>query len=113
MPSEFTAWFTKSNPVTIVFEAGGTSNYCKQKSFLFDMTPPYFSKISSRRKAESKKDKNNALAIFQATLLPDVVFISEKSIEQQRLHSIIRFRELSIEQKTATGNQLIAFFIGV
>ena len=53
-----------------------------------------------------KTDKNDALAIVQASLLPDVTFIAGKSIEQQQLQSIMRLRELCVKQKTAIGNQL-------
>jgi transposase len=35
-PDEFTAWLAKSNPITIVFEACGTSNYWKQKASCCD-----------------------------------------------------------------------------
>ncbi|MEZ8709646.1 IS110 family transposase, partial [Vibrio alginolyticus] len=44
----------------------------------------------------------------QASLLPDVNFIQGKTAEQQQLQSIVRLRELSIRQKTASKNQLIA-----
>ncbi len=111
-PSEFTVWLAKSNPVTIVFEACGTSNYWKQKAILLGHDARLISaRLVLAVRQSQKTDKNDALAIVQATLLPDVVFISGKSIEQQQLQSIMRFRELSIKQKTASGNQLTALLL--
>lgn len=55
-----------------------------------------------------KTDKNDALAIIQAALLPDVTFIGCKTVEQQQLQSIKRLRELFIKQRDASQNQIIA-----
>lgn len=110
--NEFTAWLAKSNSLTIVFEACGTSNYWKQKAFSFGHDARLISaKLVSAIRQQQKTDKNDALAIVQAALLPDVAFITGKTIEQQQLQSIMRFRELSIKQKTATGNQLTALLL--
>ena len=108
-PKEFTCWLVNSRPATIVFEACGTSNYWKQLASSHGHDARL---ISSRLVAvvrqNQKTDKNDALAIVQASLLPDVNFIQGKTAEQQQLQSIVRLRELSIRQKTASKNQLIA-----
>lgn len=57
---------------------------------------------------QQKNDKNDALAIVQASLLPGVKFIQGKTIPQQQLQSLMRLRDLSVKQKTATKNQLKA-----
>jgi transposase len=46
-----------------------------------------------------KADKNDALAIAQASQLADIQFVKGKSVEQQQLQSIMRMRELAIKQK--------------
>ena len=108
-PAKFTEWLTVTNSVTIVFEACGTSNYWKQKAISLGHDARLISpKLVSAVRQNQKTDKNDALAIVQAALLPDVTFISGKSTEQQQLQSIVRLRELCIKQKTAAGNQLIA-----
>ena len=49
--------------------------------------------------------------IIQAALLPDITFISGKSVEQQQLQSIQRLRELAIKQRDATRKQIIALLL--
>ncbi len=51
------------------------------------------------------------MAIVQATLQPEVTFISGKPIEQQQLQLIMRLRELRIKQKTAKGNQITSLLL--
>jgi transposase len=55
-----------------------------------------------------KIDANDALAIIQASLLPEVRFASGKKIKQlqQQLQSIMRLPELAIKHKIALNNQL-------
>lgn len=111
-PKEFTEWLANSNPITIVFEACGTSNYWKQKAASFGHDARLISaKLVSAVRQNQKTDKNDALAIVQASLLPDISYISGKSIEQQQLQSIMRLRELGVKQKTAAGNQLTALLM--
>jgi transposase len=111
-PSEFTAWLANLKPTTIVFEACGTSNYWKQKAISLSHDARLISaKLVSAVRQNQKTDKNDALAIVQAALLPDVTFISGKSIEQQQLQSIMRLRELCVKQKTAMSNQLTALLL--
>ena len=108
-PNEFTGWLANSAPVTIVFEACGMSNYWKQKAGSFGHEAKLISaKLVSAVRQNQKTDKNDALAIVQAALLPEVNFITGKSLEQQQLQSIMRLRELAIKQKTASSNQLIS-----
>ena len=111
-PNEFTDWLAKSTPTTIVFEACGTSNYWKQKAISYGHDARLISaQLVSTVRQNQKTDKNDALAVVQATLLPDVTFISGKSIQQQQLQSIMRLRELCIKQKTASSNQLTALLL--
>jgi len=111
-PSEFICFLASSKSLTIVFEACGTSNYWKQKAIALGHDARLISaKLVAAVRQNQKTDKNDALAIVQATLLPDVTFISGKSIEQQQLQSIMRLRELCVKQKTALGNQLISLLL--
>ncbi|MBM7073796.1 IS110 family transposase, partial [Shewanella sp. 202IG2-18] len=117
-PNEFTEFLAKSKPMTVVFEACGTSNYWLQKALSFDHDAKLISAqlVASVRQSQ-KTDKNDALAIVQSAMLPEVNFVSGKSVEQQQLQSMVRLRELCIKQKTALCNQLIGllaeFNIGV
>lgn len=108
-PNEFTCWLANSESVTVIFEACGTSNYWKQLASSFGHDARLISpKLVASVRQNQKTDKNDALAIVQASLLPDIAFISGKTTEQQQLQSVMRLRELSVKQKTAAKNQLIA-----
>jgi transposase len=107
--SEFIDWMANSNPVTVVFEACGTSNFWKQKAVSLGHDARLISaKLVAVVRQNQKTDRNDAMAIVQAALLPDVCFIAGKSIEQQQLQSIMRMRELCVKQRTAMVNQLTA-----
>lgn len=106
-PNEFTSFLVKSKPMIVVFESCGMSNYWKQTAQRFEHDARLICpKLVASIRQNQKTDKNDALAVVQASLLPDVNFIAGKSMEQQQLQSIMRFRELAIKQKTALGNQL-------
>ena len=111
-PLEFMDLLARSQPLIIVFEACGTSNYWKQKAITLGHDARLISaKLVSAIRQNQKTDKNDALAIVQATLLPEVTFITGKSISQQQLQSIMRLRELCIKQKTATSNQITSLLL--
>ena len=111
-PSEFIDFLVNAKSLTIIFEACGTSNYWKQKAISLGHDARLISaKLVAAVRQNQKTDKNDALAIVQASLLPDVTFITGKSIEQQQLQSIMRLRELCVKQKTATGNQLTSLLL--
>ena len=111
-PEEFLCWLNTTKPVTIIFEACSTSNYWKQKAITLGHDARLISaKLVSAIRQNQKTDKNEALAIVQATLLPEVTLITGKSISQQQLQSIMRLRELCIKQKTATSNQMTSLLL--
>lgn len=104
---EFSLWLINAKPAIIIFEACGTSNYWGQVATSLGhdarlICPKFVSVIRQRQKT----DANDALAIIQASLLPEVRFVSGKNIKQQQLQSIMRLRELAIKHKTALSNQL-------
>ncbi len=109
---EFLEWLFSSKPTRIIFEACGMSNYWKQKALEAGHQCDLISaKLVSTVRQNQKTDKNDALAIVQAAMLPDVNFIQGKTIEQQQLQSMLRLRELAIKQKTALSNQIKALLL--
>jgi transposase len=111
-PDEFLCWLINAKPATIIFEACGTSNYWMQRAIEAGHDARLISaKLVSTVRQNQKTDKNDALAIIQAALLPDINFISGKSVEQQQLQSIQRLRELAIKQRDATRKQIIALLL--
>ena len=98
--ADFTIWLAQRKPTTIIFEACGTSNYWKQKATSLGHTVKLISaKLVNVVRQQQKNDKNDALAIVQASHLPDVKFIEGKTLEQQQLQSLMRIRELAVKQK--------------
>ena len=111
-PDEFLCWLINTKPATIIFEACGTSNYWRQRAREAGHDARLISaKLVSTVRQNQKTDKNDALAIIQAALLPDITFISGKNVEQQQLQSIQRLRELAIRQRDATRKQIISLLL--
>jgi len=111
-PSEFLCWLVNAKPVTIIFEACGTSNYWKQKAIEAGHDARLISaKLVSVVRQNQKTDKNDALAIVQTSLLPDVTFIGGKTVEQQQLQSIKRLRELAVKHQGASQKQLVSLLL--
>lgn len=111
-PQEFRCFLVKMKSCIIVFEACGTSNYWKQVSISEGHDARLISaKLVSQIRQNQKTDKNDALAIVQASQLTGVRFIQGKQFSQQELQSISRMRELTIKQKVATRNQLGALLL--
>ena len=111
-PSEFLCWLVNAKPVTIIFEACGTSNYWKQKATEAGHDARLISaKLVAVVRQNQKTDKNDALAIVQTSLLPDVTFIGGKTVEQQQLQSIKRLRELAVKHQGACQKQLVSLLL--
>lgn len=104
---EFLSWLFNFKPSTIIFEACSSSNYWRQKAIEAGHKAYLISaKLVATVRQNQKTDANDALAIVQASLLPEINFIPGKNIEQQQLQTIIKLRNLANKQKTALSNQL-------
>lgn len=111
-PNEFLCWLINSKPATIIFEACGTSNYWKQKAIEAGHDARLISaKLVAVVRQNQKTDKNDALAIIQAALLPDVTFIGGKTVAQQQLQTIKRLRELAVKHQGAAQKQLVSLLL--
>ena len=110
--SEFASWLANSKPVTVVFEACGTSNYWVQKAREYGHEAHLVSAVLVKAIRQNQKtDKNDAIAIVQAALLPETRFIKGKTVKQQQLQSVLKMRELCLKQKTALSNQIRALLL--
>ncbi|BEU02402.1 IS110 family transposase [Agarivorans sp. OAG1] len=111
-PSQFATWLVKTKPSTVVFEACSTSNYWKQKAESLGHDARLISpRLVSAVRQSHKTDKNDALAIVHAAMLPNVKFVHAKTPEQQQLQTVLRLREQTIKQKTAMNNQLLGLLL--
>lgn len=106
-PQQFSEFLRQQSPSIVVFESCSGSNYWAQVS----RSLGHEAKLISTRlvmaiRQNQKTDRNDALAIVQAALLPDIHFVSSKTPQQQQAQAILRLREQCIKQKTALRNQL-------
>lgn len=104
---QFSEYLVSLSSSTIIFEACASANYWHQ----FATSLGHNSLLISARlvmsvRQSQKTDKNDALAVLQASLLPDVHFITAKSINEQQAQSMLKLREHSVKQKVALKNQL-------
>lgn len=113
MPSgQFASWLVKAKPAIVVFESCAMSNYWKQVAKDNGHDARIISaRLVSQIRQNQKTDKNDALAIVQASQLVDIKFINGKSFEQQELQSIMRMRELTVKHKVALRNQIEALLL--
>lgn len=106
---EFLLWLFQQKPVTIIFEACSGSNYWKQKAIEAGHKALLISaQLVSTVRQNQKTDKNDALAIIQASQLAEIGFINGKTHKQQQLQTILKLRELAVKHQTALRNQLVA-----
>lgn len=83
--NEFLTFLVNLKSALVVFEACSTSNYWKQKvSSLGHDARIICPKLVHSIRQNQKTDKDDALAVVQSALLPDVNFVSGKNIEQQK-----------------------------
>ncbi len=111
-PAQFTSWLATAKSVIIVFESCATSNYWKQVAKEKGHDARIISaKLVSQIRQNQKTDKNDALAIVQASQLVDIKFINGKTFQQQELQSIMKMRELVVKHKVALRCQLEALLL--
>ncbi|CAH1530258.1 transposase [Vibrio owensii] len=106
-PSQFASFLANLSSSSIIFEACGSSNYWCQLALSCGHEALLISpRLVCAVRQNQKTDKNDALAILQAALLPDVKFITPKNTAQQQAQSMLKLREQCIKQRTALKNQL-------
>ena len=111
-PEQFMFWLMNTKPVTIVFEACSMSNYWKQEALKKGHDAKLVSaKLVAMIRQNQKTDKNDALAVAQASQLVNVNFINGKTFQQQEMQSIMRMRELAIKHKIAIHRQITALLL--
>ncbi len=68
-------------------------------------------KLVATIRQNQKTDKNDALAVAQASQLADINFINGKTFEQQEMQSIMRMRELAVKYKVSVQRQITALLL--
>ncbi|NKB60997.1 MAG: IS110 family transposase [Gammaproteobacteria bacterium] len=106
-PEKMLAWLSTLSPCLIGIEACGGSNYWFRKMSQYGHTVKLISPQFVKPYVKSNKnDANDAEAICEAVIRPNMRFVSAKSLEQQDIQSLHRIRTRLVGQRTALANQI-------
>ena len=106
-PQQFSEFLRQQSPCVVVFESCSGSNYWAQYCRSIGHKPKLIStRLVRAIRQNQRTDKNDALAIVQAALLPEVHFVASKTPHQQQAQAILRLREQCIKQKTLNEYQV-------
>jgi transposase len=65
--------------------------------------------LVAKYRTGNKSDKNDAVAIFEASKNPHVYFVSIRALEQQDLATQQKLRSGYVKQRTQLGNRIRGF----
>lgn len=103
---ELPRFIAKQTPTIIAMEACYSSHYWAR---LFESFGHTVKLIPAQHVTPfvvgNKSDRNDAIAIAEATQRPHITHVPIKSVEQQDIQSLLRFRERYIAQRTSLINQ--------
>jgi len=101
------SYFANFPPCTIAMEGCGSAYYWQreltQLGHTVKLLPAQHVKAYVRG---NKNDYNDALAIAEASRVPEIREVSPKTIEQQSLQALHRLRESAVRDRTALSNQI-------
>lgn len=105
-------YFSKQQPSVVVMEACGGSNWWAQKLSSMGhsvklISPQFVKPFASRQ----KNDRNDARAVLEASLRPQVRTLRGKTQEQQDLQALIKVRQSTIAERVSVGNQIEALLL--
>ena len=106
---ELIGYFAQIEPCLIGMEACASATYWARElealGHSVKLIPAQHVKAFLRG---NKNDYNDALAISEAVVRPQMRFVAIKTIEQQDIQALHRLRSLCIKERTALSNQLRA-----
>ena len=101
------AYFANLEPVLVGMEACASAHYWARElqalGHEVKLIPPQYVKPFVRG---NKHDYNDALAIAEAVVRPEMRFVSVKTPEQQDIQALHRLRERCLADRTALVNQI-------
>ncbi|HIQ13949.1 MAG TPA: IS110 family transposase [Leucothrix sp.] len=105
--AQMLAYFANLTPCTIAMEACGTSHYWARElqklGHHVKLLPAQHVKPFVRG---NKNDYNDALGIAEASRIPQMREVSVKTVEQQSIQALQRFRRSAVGDRTALCNQV-------
>ena len=100
-------YFANLEPCVVGMESCATSHYwareIEQHGHTVKLIPPQYVKAFLRG---NKNDYNDALAIAEAVVKPEMRFVAVKTQEQQDLQALHRMRNQAVRDRTALTNQM-------
>lgn len=104
---KFAEFLARQKPGLVAFEACATAHYWARVAQAHGHTARIIpAKAVAPFRQGHKTDPNDALAVAEAALRPNIKQAPMKSVEQQGLQSIQRSRELLIQDRTALSNHI-------
>ncbi|MCP5167017.1 MAG: IS110 family transposase [Pseudomonadales bacterium] len=101
------SWFANLPPSLVGVEACASAHYwareLQSQGHRVKLIPPQYVKAFVRG---NKNDYNDALAIAEAVVRPEMRFVPIKTAEQQDIQALHRLRERRLRDRTALCNQL-------
>jgi len=101
------SWFAKLKPCLVSMEACASAHYwareLRRLGHDVKLIPAQHVKAYLRG---NKNDYNDALAIAEAVVRPEMRFVAIKTTEEQDIQALHRLRAQRIRERTALGNQL-------
>ncbi|HBV20849.1 MAG TPA: IS110 family transposase, partial [Nitrosomonas sp.] len=105
--TQFARFLVKQKPSLVAFEAWASAHYwARQAMALGHQVKILPALVVAPFRQGHKTDKNDALAIAECAVRPNIKEAPLKSIEQQGMQSIQRSREFLVQERTALSNHI-------
>jgi transposase len=106
-PRKMIDWLSKQKPLTVAMEACATAHYwARTVNRLGHHAVLVPTRTANSYRQGHKTNATDALAVGVAARQPTTRFVAPKTIEQQELQSVERFREHLSDHLTATSNMV-------
>jgi len=105
--SKFKEFLAKQKPCLVAFEACATAHYWSRLAISHGHETKILPALSvAPFRQGHKTDKNDALAVAEAAMRPNIKEAPFKTVDQQAMQSIQRSREILIGDRTALSNHI-------
>jgi len=105
--TKFKEFLAKQQPALVAFEACASSHYWARTAQRHGHDVRILPALSvAPFRQGHKTDQNDALAVAEAAVRPNLKVAPIKSLDQQGLQSIQRSRELLVQERTALSNHI-------
>lgn len=95
---------------TIFMEACGSAHYWgrhfTKKGYSVHLVPPH---LAAKYRTGNKNDSNDAIAIYEASKNPRVHFVAIRTLEQQDMATLHKFREGYKKERNQVANRIRGF----